>query len=333
MRQRADAVRNRSLLIEAGREVFAEHGPEAALEEIARRAGVGIGTLYRHFPSRDALVEAIYAEHIGEIVSAGRGVGCCRGRLGGADRLPRACARAPGPEPAAASNVPPPGERQRHRRRAPPADPAAARSGWSTAPASKGRCATTSRSPISRSRCGRSRRSSRRPPRSPRRVAASPADPARRDAARGRDAAGGTAAHQAAARGRASRRCATATTGNGLPPHDRAAASHQRDLFGARSSSCCSRRSTRRSSRPRCPRSSATWAGSSTSPGWSPPTSSPRRSQGRSTESWATCTGASSSSRSRSSIFLVGSVLCGLSQNMAELIAFRAAAGSRRAAG
>src|SRR5690242_13119769 len=68
MRQRSDAVRNRSLLIEAGREVFTEHGPEAALEEIARRARVGIGTLYRHFPSRDALVEAIYAEHIGEIV-------------------------------------------------------------------------------------------------------------------------------------------------------------------------------------------------------------------------------------------------------------------------
>jgi AcrR family transcriptional regulator len=68
MRQRADAVRNRSLLIEAGREVFTEHGPEAALEEVARRARVGIGTLYRHFPSRDALVEAIYAEHIGEIV-------------------------------------------------------------------------------------------------------------------------------------------------------------------------------------------------------------------------------------------------------------------------
>jgi AcrR family transcriptional regulator len=70
MRQRADAVRNRSLLVEAGREVFAERGPEAALEEIARRAGVGIGTLYRHFPTREALVEAIYAEHIGEVVTA-----------------------------------------------------------------------------------------------------------------------------------------------------------------------------------------------------------------------------------------------------------------------
>jgi AcrR family transcriptional regulator len=66
---RKDAERNRAKLVEAGREVFADNGPEAALEEIARRAGVGIGTLYRHFPSREALVEAIFAEHIGEIVT------------------------------------------------------------------------------------------------------------------------------------------------------------------------------------------------------------------------------------------------------------------------
>src|SRR4051794_32584313 len=67
MGQRADAVRNRSRLVEAGREVFADRGPDASLEEIARRAGVGIGTLYRHFPTRDALIETIYAEHIGEV--------------------------------------------------------------------------------------------------------------------------------------------------------------------------------------------------------------------------------------------------------------------------
>src|SRR3954452_3542771 len=67
MGQRADAIRNRALLVDAGRGVFAESGPEASLEEIARRAGVGIGTLYRHFPSRHALIEAIYAEHIGEV--------------------------------------------------------------------------------------------------------------------------------------------------------------------------------------------------------------------------------------------------------------------------
>ncbi len=69
MSARRDAVRNRALLVAAGREVFAEQGPEASLEEIARRAGVGIATLYRHFPSREALVEVIYEEHIGEVVA------------------------------------------------------------------------------------------------------------------------------------------------------------------------------------------------------------------------------------------------------------------------
>lgn len=57
----------------AGTEVFAEHGPDASLEEIARRAGVGIGTLYRHFPSREALVEVIFEEHIDGIVAAAEG--------------------------------------------------------------------------------------------------------------------------------------------------------------------------------------------------------------------------------------------------------------------
>jgi len=70
MAQRRDAIRNRGLLVAAGREVFAEGGPDASLEEIARRAGVGIGTLYRHFPSREALIEAIYSEHIGEVQAA-----------------------------------------------------------------------------------------------------------------------------------------------------------------------------------------------------------------------------------------------------------------------
>lgn len=67
---RRDAERNRARLIEAGRSVFAEHGFDAPFEEVARRAGVGIGTLYRHFPTRDALVEVIYAEHIDEVLSA-----------------------------------------------------------------------------------------------------------------------------------------------------------------------------------------------------------------------------------------------------------------------
>ena len=66
---RRDAERNRQKLLDAGREVFAED-PGAPFEEIARRARVGIGTLYRHFPTRDALVEVIYAEHIDEVLEA-----------------------------------------------------------------------------------------------------------------------------------------------------------------------------------------------------------------------------------------------------------------------
>src|SRR5450755_2869394 len=57
---RADAQRNRDAILEAAAAAFAEHGTAASLEDVARRAGVGIGTLYRHFPSRDALVEAAY---------------------------------------------------------------------------------------------------------------------------------------------------------------------------------------------------------------------------------------------------------------------------------
>jgi AcrR family transcriptional regulator len=57
---RADARRNRDALLEAATAAFTEHGTDASLEDVAKRAGVGIGTLYRHFPTRDALVEAAY---------------------------------------------------------------------------------------------------------------------------------------------------------------------------------------------------------------------------------------------------------------------------------
>jgi AcrR family transcriptional regulator len=66
---RSHARRNHELLVVAAREVFAERGVEASLEEIARRAGVGVGTLYRHFPNRDALVEAVFERRIGEFVA------------------------------------------------------------------------------------------------------------------------------------------------------------------------------------------------------------------------------------------------------------------------
>jgi AcrR family transcriptional regulator len=61
---RADAQRNRTLLITAARAAFTERGSDASLEDIARRAGVGVGTLYRHFPTRQALVEAVYVEEV-----------------------------------------------------------------------------------------------------------------------------------------------------------------------------------------------------------------------------------------------------------------------------
>ena len=67
--QRRHARRNHELLVASAREVFAEQGVEAPLEEIARRAGVGIGTLYRHFTTREALVEAILEERIGELLA------------------------------------------------------------------------------------------------------------------------------------------------------------------------------------------------------------------------------------------------------------------------
>jgi AcrR family transcriptional regulator len=62
--KRADARRNYDSLIEAARAAFTENGAEASLEDIARRAGLGIGTLYRHFPTRQVLLEATYLEEV-----------------------------------------------------------------------------------------------------------------------------------------------------------------------------------------------------------------------------------------------------------------------------
>src|SRR5450631_901950 len=68
--QRADARRNREALLESAGEAFAEHGTAASLEDVARRAGVGIGTLYRHFPTREALVEAAYRHGVEQLCDA-----------------------------------------------------------------------------------------------------------------------------------------------------------------------------------------------------------------------------------------------------------------------
>jgi AcrR family transcriptional regulator len=65
-RLRADAERNRAALLDAAREVFAEQGLEAPLEEIALRAGVGIGTLYRRFPTRTQLVAAALVDKVAQ---------------------------------------------------------------------------------------------------------------------------------------------------------------------------------------------------------------------------------------------------------------------------
>ncbi|GHF15893.1 TetR/AcrR family transcriptional regulator [Streptomyces spiralis] len=64
---RKDAARNYDALLAAAREAFAEHGAEASLEDIARRAGVGIGTLYRNFPTRRDLFECVYADEVNEL--------------------------------------------------------------------------------------------------------------------------------------------------------------------------------------------------------------------------------------------------------------------------
>ncbi|MFU2339223.1 TetR/AcrR family transcriptional regulator [Streptomyces albidoflavus] len=69
---RADARRNRERLLVQARRAFAAHGTDTSLEEIARRAGVGIGTLYRHFPHREALLSAVFADAVGELLERAR---------------------------------------------------------------------------------------------------------------------------------------------------------------------------------------------------------------------------------------------------------------------
>ncbi|MCQ8241564.1 TetR/AcrR family transcriptional regulator [Rhizosaccharibacter radicis] len=70
--ERSDARRNRERLIREARAMFAEGAAELRLDELARRAGVGIGTLYRHFPDRSALIEAVYREEIASLGLAAR---------------------------------------------------------------------------------------------------------------------------------------------------------------------------------------------------------------------------------------------------------------------
>ncbi|MDI3409064.1 TetR/AcrR family transcriptional regulator [Streptomyces cavernicola] len=69
---RADARRNYDRLLAEGRAAFAEHGTDASLEDIARRAGVGIGTLYRHFPNRQALLSAVFEDAVCALLTRSR---------------------------------------------------------------------------------------------------------------------------------------------------------------------------------------------------------------------------------------------------------------------
>ena len=72
---RVDGVRNRERVLEAAKAVFAAGGPDASLEAVARRAGVGVGTLYRHFPTRQALFEAVYRREVEQLVELAEQLG------------------------------------------------------------------------------------------------------------------------------------------------------------------------------------------------------------------------------------------------------------------
>lgn len=69
---RADALRNRERILKVARLVFTRRGAEATLDDIVRHAGIGPGTLYRHFPTRDALIEAVYRSEVEKLTEAGQ---------------------------------------------------------------------------------------------------------------------------------------------------------------------------------------------------------------------------------------------------------------------
>lgn len=70
-RPRKDAQQNRERILEVAKTAFTRYGAGASLDEIAKQAGVGAGTLYRHFPTRDALIEAVYRSEVGKLAAAG----------------------------------------------------------------------------------------------------------------------------------------------------------------------------------------------------------------------------------------------------------------------
>ena len=70
---RTDALRNRERILEVAKGAFTRHGADASLDDIAKQAGVGAGTLYRHFPTRDALIEAVYRSEVDKLAAAAHG--------------------------------------------------------------------------------------------------------------------------------------------------------------------------------------------------------------------------------------------------------------------
>ena len=70
---RMDALRNRERILEVAKGAFTRHGADASLDDIAKQAGVGAGTLYRHFPTRDALIEAVYRSEVEKLAAAADG--------------------------------------------------------------------------------------------------------------------------------------------------------------------------------------------------------------------------------------------------------------------
>jgi AcrR family transcriptional regulator len=72
-RLRTDALRNRERILEVAKGAFTRYGADASLDEIAKTAGVGPGTLYRHFPTRDVLIEAVYRSEVEKLAAAARG--------------------------------------------------------------------------------------------------------------------------------------------------------------------------------------------------------------------------------------------------------------------
>ena len=69
---RTDAQRNRERILEVAKEAFTRRGANASLDDIAKETGVGAGTLYRHFPTRDALIEAVYRTEVEKLAGAER---------------------------------------------------------------------------------------------------------------------------------------------------------------------------------------------------------------------------------------------------------------------